>query len=354
MALEPPLQKNNQKVLSNQKFAINSHTGDTHRRSIAAMTAANRTLIDQYIDYLRYEVNASARTSGSYERILHEWQEFVCGTGPTATDFQPQNVTVADIRAWAAIMAEHGLSMRTVKWKLSALRSFYTYLCRHHGYKANPAADVILARTPSRLPDFLLETETMAALADEDTPGGADYDNAAADFETVRNHLMVSMLYETGMRASELIGLTDTAVDTGRNTLRVLGKRNKERSIPFGDKMHEAINRYRDLRTQTVGVTVTDTFFVRPDGRPIYYAILNKAVHAALDGRVNSPRRTPHALRHSFATDMLNHGADITSVQRLLGHASLATTQIYTHVTYRELQNNYKLAHPRALKTQKP
>lgn len=343
----------------------------------------NRTLVRQFTDYLAHEVNASQRTVDSYGRILAVWTaSLMADNGSHGPDTEPDlpletfaGVTPTDLRAYTAEMTRRGLSVRTVHWHMSAIRSFYTYLCRYHGLTANPAADVQLARLPKRLPDFLLEGETLAAL-DDTAPSSDRSDrsdqsssltpdpsslnlppsplNPKDRFNEVRDHLMVVMLYETGMRASELVGLEDSAVDITRLSLRVLGKRNKERTIPFGAHLAQEIVEYRRLRTDTVGVSATDTFFVRADGRPIYYAMLNKAVHAVLDGRVHARKRSPHALRHSFATDMLNHGADINAVQRLLGHASLGTTQIYTHVTYRELQNNYKLAHPRAQKHQEP
>ncbi|MDE6131284.1 MAG: tyrosine-type recombinase/integrase, partial [Muribaculaceae bacterium] len=158
------------------------------------------------------------------------------------------------------------------------------------------------------------------------------------------------MFYTTGMRAAELIGLRDADVDTRRCELKVLGKRNKERIIPFGQELQEMIELYRTLREKEIPGLQADEFFVRPDGQPVYYVLVNKAVHSLLDGRVSATKRSPHVLRHSCATDMLNNGADLTAVQRLLGHASLATTQIYTHLSIRDLKNNYKLAHPRAQK----
>lgn len=154
------------------------------------------------------------------------------------------------------------------------------------------------------------------------------------------------MLYSTGMRASELTGLLDADVDTRRGELKVLGKRNKERIIPFGDELTQMITLYRTLRP----ASTARQFFLQPDGTQLDYRRLLGIVRGELAGRVRASRPTPHALRHSFATDMLNGGADITAVQRLLGHASLATTQIYTHLSYSELQHNYKLAHPRAQK----
>lgn len=309
------------------------------------MTASKsaKNLAAQFIAYLSHELNYSARTTESYRKILREWLSFLSVSGKTdIADLDLAAVTSGDIRAWAVELSESGITVRTVRWKMSAICSFFTYLCRYHHFKLNPAADVNLASVPKRLPAFILQAETMHALSDN----GIDRD----DFTEFRDHLIVTMLYETGMRAAEIIGLEDSAVDLTRHELRVIGKRNKERVIPVGDAICDAIRRYRMLRTRTVGVSATDTFFVRPDGRPIYYGLLNRVVHKALDGNVSSAKRSPHALRHSFATDMLNNGADINAVQRLLGHASLATTQIYTHITYRELQNNYKLAHPRALK----
>lgn len=300
-------------------------------------------LIAQFIEYMRCELNRSPRTVASYGDVLDEWRAFTLGDDPDPSSFDPLQVTVNDIRAWIVSMSSAGVSARTLKWKLSALRSFYTYLCKHHGATSNPAAEVVVARVHPSLPSFIAEDEINLALK-------ADAPADGSDFTDVRNHLIVTMFYETGMRASELVGLRDEAVDLSRSELKVLGKRNKERMIPFGDNLAEMIRRYRSLRSRTTGIDATDGFFTRSDGRDVYYGLVNKVVHGALDGRVNSPRRSPHVLRHSFATDMLNNGADINAVQKLLGHASLATTQIYTHITYRELQNNYSLAHPRAKK----
>lgn len=300
-------------------------------------------LTAQFIEYMRSELNRSPRTVASYGAVLDEWCAFTLGATSDKSLFNPLEVTVNDIRAWIVSMSSAGVSARTLKWKLSALRSFYAYLCKHHGATSNPAAEVTVARVRPALPSFIAEEEINSTL-DAETPA------EDADFTEVRNHLIVTMFYETGMRASELVGLRDDAVDLSRSELKVLGKRNKERIIPFGEKLAEMICQYRSLRARTTGMDVTEEFFTRADGRNVYYGLVNKVVHKALDGRVNSPRRSPHVLRHSFATDMLNNGADINAVQKLLGHASLATTQIYTHITYRELQNNYSLAHPRAKK----
>ncbi len=158
------------------------------------------------------------------------------------------------------------------------------------------------------------------------------------------------MIYSTGLRCSEIQGLMDKDVDTARGELKVLGKRNKERIIPFGKELSDMITTYRKLRDGTVGSTCQNEFFVRESGEPLYRKLIYNVVHKALAGNTVASRQSPHVLRHSFATDMLNNGADLYAVQQLLGHQSLATTQVYTHITYRELKQNYQQAHPRALK----
>ncbi len=284
----------------------------------------------------------SEHTTRAYLDDLNSFVAFCVGDD-RSTDFDPENVTSADVRAWTAELADNNMSPRSIKRHISSLRAFYRFLARQQKLTHDPTQGIISARIPQALPRFIVPEQTAAIL-----------DNAYKDHENnfieTRDNLILNMLYSTGMRASELIGLEDVDVDTTRRELKVLGKRNKERIIPFGNELAALIEKYRHLRTETIGLSSTDSFFVRPDGQPIYYGLLNRVVHSMLDGRVSSPRRSPHVLRHSFATDMLNNGAELNAVQHLLGHASLATTQIYTHLTYRELQNNYQQAHPRAKK----
>lgn len=295
-----------------------------------------------FTDYLALELGRSPHTVRAYSGDICAFVSF-CTCTPE--EFDPSSVTSADVRAWGAELADSGMSPRSVKRHISSIRAFYRFLSRRRGLTADPTRGVATVRSPQTLPRFIAPDQT-AAILDEDC---ADRD--ADDFTELRDSLILNMLYSTGIRAAEIISLEDLAVDTGRRELKVLGKRNKERIVPFGAELAGLIDRYRSLRADVTGVSSTDTFFVRPDGRPIYYGLLNRIVHAELDGRVSSPKRSPHVLRHSFATDMLNNGADLNAVQQLLGHASLATTQIYTHLTYRELQHNYQQAHPRAKKS---
>lgn len=304
-------------------------------------------LFEDFITYIRCELNLSVHTVLSYSLDISQWLQFAaanslgCPHGSRPDNVDHGAITVADIRLWVAYMASEKISQRTIRHKIQALRAFYRFMVRKGILEVNPAADITTARLPKTLPSHIRPDESRYCF---DEPYDSD------NFEEVRNRLIVTMFYSTGMRAAELIGLLDADVDTRRCELKVLGKRNKERIIPFGSELQQMIELYRSLRDRTVPGATPREFFVRPGGEPVYYGLVNKAVHAMLDGRVTSARRSPHVLRHSCATDMLNNGADLTAVQRLLGHASLATTQIYTHLSIRDLKNNYKLAHPRAQK----
>lgn len=295
-------------------------------------------MIGQFLDYLRFELGYSQNTVDAYRRDLSQWEQEVTSGGKY--DFRPETVTLSDIRFWVLSLSRDGATPRTVRRKVQALRAFYKWMMRFKGLKANPAAEVVLPKLDKPLPVHIRQEETIAAIE-------APFDNA--DFEAVRDSLILDMLYSTGMRCSELTSLLDSSVDTSKAELRVRGKRNKDRIIPFGRDLAERIVAYRELKDQTVGRD-TDEFFVRPDGRPLYRKLVYNVVHSSLSGTAHATRLSPHVLRHSFATDMLNNGADLDAVRNLLGHESLATTQIYTHITYRDLKNSYQQAHPRAKK----
>lgn len=296
-------------------------------------------LINEFLTYTRCELNLSAHTVLSYKTDLEQWRDYATDHGHY--DFDPTDITVADIRSWLATMAADGITPRTIRRKTQALRAFYRFMVKRHGMQSNPATEIVLAKTPKPLPVYVAPGETNKMLDTE-----IDTDNFAA----VRNRLILTMLYSTGMRREELITLLDADVDTTKGELKVLGKRNKERIIPFGKELTDLISNYRQLRSRDV-VSSPERFFVKDDGEPLYAKLVYNLVHEAMaEAGVHASRMSPHVLRHSFATDMLNNGAELPAVQKLLGHQSLATTQIYTHITYRELQQNYKLAHPRATK----
>lgn len=295
-------------------------------------------MIDAFLKYLRNELAKSPATVAAYGSDLRQWSDYATAGG--RYPLEPMSTATDDLRLWVASLAKNGCSQRTIRRKVQSLRAFFQFLMLRHGLKENPAAEIEPAKLPKTLPVIVRPAETAAVLNEEIDLG---------DFTEVRNRLIVLMIYSTGMRCSEVVGLKDLNVDTAKGELKVLGKRNKERIIPFGNELTQMINTYRMLRNDIAG-TDTEPFFVRPDGEPLYRKLVYDVVHNALAGIVHASRLSPHVLRHSFATDMLNNGANLTAVQQLLGHNSLATTQIYTHVSYRDISNNYQLAHPRALK----
>lgn len=296
-------------------------------------------MLASFLTYIRCELNFSAHTVSAYTHDLQQWADFATGGAPN--NLQPHDVTANDLRLWIASLAKSGDAPRTIRRKIQALRAFFRYMMRYHGMTYNPAAELTLAKTDKPLPVYVRPNETDAIL-------NAPLDTG--DFNETRNRLIIDMIYSTGLRCSEIQGLMDKDVDTARGELKVLGKRNKERIIPFGKELSDMITTYRKLRDDTVGTTAPNEFFVRESGEPLYRKLIYNVVHKALAGNTVASRQSPHVLRHSFATDMLNNGADLYAVQQLLGHQSLATTQVYTHITYRELKQNYQQAHPRALK----
>ncbi|MCM1355738.1 MAG: tyrosine-type recombinase/integrase [Staphylococcus sp.] len=303
-------------------------------------------LIEQFLEYLRLELNYSRLTVDAYGADLKAWAEFATDGRPGELD--PMSVTTSDLRLWIGSLAAEKCGPRTIRRKASALRSFFRFLMRRHGLASNPASGLTLAKVPKDLPVYIRPEDTARILDEESGEAG--------EFRSVRDRLIVDLLYSTGMRCSELVGLLDVDVDTVKGELKVLGKRNKERIIPIGPELMESIDAYRSLRDSSPSTSIslsdpTAPLMVREDGQPLYRRLVYTVVHRALaEGNVHAARLSPHVLRHSFATDMLNSGAPISSVQQLLGHSSLASTQIYTHVTYSELKHNYQLAHPRALK----
>lgn len=301
-------------------------------------------VIDRFLKYLEAELNLSPNTVSAYGRDLRSWADYA--TGGSRHELRVGDVTTSDIRSWLAQQSKAGCGAATLRRKAQSLRSFYKYLMRHEGISANPAADIIPAKMARSLPVQIKESETVSMLDNVIS----STDNDPDSFTSVRDSLILEMLYATGMRCSELTDLRDDAVDTISATMRVIGKRRKERVIPFGRPLAEAIDNYRQLRSQ-IADSETPALFVSLRGRPMNRRSVYSIVHNAMaEAGIHASRLSPHVMRHSCATDMLNNGADLNTVSRLLGHASLATTQIYTHLTYRDLQTNYEHAHPRAKK----
>ena len=292
--------------------------------------------LELFLRYLRYEKNYSSCTVLFYRKDLEQFAAF---RSSMRSDADEAPVESDDVRNWIVLLSEQGLSPRTISRKISALRSYYKYEQSRGAVEKNPVDGVKLPKTRKVLPAFV-RPEMMDKLL--------DVESQPLRFEAIRDKLIISMLYETGMRRAELLGLRDAAVDNTVCELRVLGKRNKERIIPYGAALQEAIEQYRQERS--VLPVVSDRFFVRSSGEPMYDKLIYRIVHNELKGVSTLPKKSPHVLRHSFASAMLNDGAGINSVKELLGHSSLASTEVYTHITFEELKQSYKRAHPRAEK----
>ena len=238
---------------------------------------------------------------------------------------------------WIGVLADK-YAATSVNRKLSSLKAFYRYLLRRKIVETDPAEALSGLKRKKILPVFV-RTREMDRLLDEIDFG--------ASFEGVRNRLMIEVLYSTGMRLSELINLKDADVDFGMSVLKVLGKRNKQRLIPFGEELRQDMMDYVEVRDCCCR-NKDSYFFLRKDGKKVYPSLVYSVVKNGLAKVVTLRKRSPHVLRHSFATSMLNNGASLTSVKELLGHERLTTTEIYTHTTFDELKKIYKQAHPRA------
>jgi integrase/recombinase XerC len=236
------------------------------------------------------------------------------------------------------MLDEEGKDVSTVNYGgLSPLRTFYKYLRRMGWVDVNPMEKVVAPKMPKKLPSFVREAE-MDRLLDEmkdDT-----------SFEGIRDRLIVMMFYETGIRRAELLSLKDADIDLRTMQLKVTGKRNKQRIVPFGEELKGQVAQYLSVRNELLKNT-PERLFVKKDGKPVSYANVGVIVKKNLSLVTQQKKRTPHVLRHSFATAMLNNDADLGSIQKLLGHENLATTEIYTHLSFEELKNVYKNAHPR-------
>ena len=272
-------------------------------------------LTDSFLDYLRYERNYSDDTVKAYGEDIRQFQEF---GGEDIGLQSPSEVVVDVVREWMIHLMNLGYATTSVNRKLSSLRSYYKYLLRKGEVKVDPLHKITGPKNKKNLPVFLKESEMNRLLDDVDFGEG---------FEGCRDHLVIAMFYATGMRLSELIGLDDGDVDFAASVIKVTGKRNKQRLIPFGEELRAEMEAYVKQRDESVPVR-SGAFFVRKTGERLYPNIVRKIVTRNLSKVVTVKKRSPHVLRHTFATSMLNHDAELGAIKELLGHESLATTEI--------------------------
>jgi len=291
-------------------------------------------VIELFLHYLRYERNRSELTVKRYGTSLHDFEAYFQSLDP-GLDWASVDADI--IRGWMESLMEKGNIASTVNTGLSALRSFYRFALARKLVDRDPAHALTGPKKRKPLPQFVREGE-MDALLDQQQWGD--------DFNDVRARTIIILLYEAGLRRAELIGLDDVDVDFAAGQLKVTGKRNKQRIIPFGTEMAEQLRHYIEVRDHEVG-SLEGALIVSNTGKRISASKVYSTVRENLSMVTTMKKRSPHVLRHSFATAMLNNGAGLESVRQLLGHESIETTEIYTHTTFEQLKRVYKESHPR-------
>ena len=293
-------------------------------------------MVERFLDYLRYERNRSVLTVQRYEKALRAFEAYFKNKD---SQLSWESIDSDVIRDWMESMMDNGAMASTVNNCLSAVRSFFRYALSRKLVTKDPAHVVKGPKKEKPLPHFVRERE-MDELLDEKR---WDADN----IKDVRARTILILFYETGIRLAELIGLDDEDIDFVQHQLKVTGKRNKQRLVPFGEELEQALRNYIAMRNQQL-VREDRALFVNDKGKRVGRTLVSNIVRDNLALVSTMKTRTPHVLRHSFATAMLNNGAGLESVKKLLGHASIATTEIYTHTTFEQLKRIYKKAHPRA------
>jgi len=291
-------------------------------------------IVDDFLTYLQAEKNYSLLTQQCYRDDLQAFEKFF---RQMDSDLQWETVDADVVRDWMEEMMDKGNTATTINRRLSALRSFYRFALARHYVTRDPVHNITGPKKAKPLPQFVKESE-MDRLLDQ-----CQWENT---FKDVRARTILMMFYVTGLRVSELVSLDDTMVDWVNSQLKVTGKRDKQRVIPFGEELRVALRSYLSLRDQEVR-RQGDALFVTEKGERMTADKVRRLVQHYLTGVTTLKKRSPHVLRHSFATAMLNHEAGLETVKKLLGHQSLSTTEIYTHTTFEQLKKVYKSAHPR-------
>lgn len=295
-------------------------------------------VISDFVHYISSEKRFSQHTIRAYKTDLESFQEFL------KEYFHIEDLTHADhnnVRSWLVELKKNGIANRTINRKISTLKSFFRFLLRNDVIEINPMSKVVGPKSGKRLPEFV-EKEKIQLILD------APEDINDSQFETSRDYLIMELLYATGIRLSELINIKDFDIDRSNGQLKVLGKRNKERIIPLPKALLVSIQEYIKERENLQLANQKKYLFLTARGKELYPKLVYRLVNRRIGEVSSQSKRSPHVLRHTFATHLLNNGADLNAVKELLGHANLSATQVYTHNTFEKLKNIYKQAHPRA------
>ena len=292
------------------------------------------TRIDDFLKYLQAEKRYAVHTIKAYKNDLNQFHAFC-----QETDREGMDLHFRVIRSWVVSLMDSGYSSRTVHRKLTSLSTYCSYLIKEGQLDSNPVERVLKPKLNKRVPAFVEEGK-MDLLLDE-------YDFGEG-FTGTRNRLVLDMLYQTGMRRSELIGLKTGSINREGKSVKVMGKRGKERIIPVGDELLASVEKYMVVRSEVMADKAGNSLIVTEKGGAAYDKLVYRIVNNYLSMVTTLDKKSPHVLRHTFATHMLNRGADLNAIKELLGHANLSATQVYTHNTYKKLKSSYNQAHPRA------
>ncbi len=292
--------------------------------------------ISSFINYLSFEKRYSSNTIEAYSRDLNFFFQYL----DAQYEFNdPLSVEKIHVRSWIAHMIEKKLTARSVNRKLSVIRSYYKFFQRSGEIKINPTTGIAAMKTPKRLPSFVKEEEAAHLLR---------LDVFSEDFEGQRDALILSILYNCGLRRDELINLKEGDIDESAGQIRVTGKGNKRRIIPVSRKLIDQVNRYKFVKSEEMKYSISEYLFISKKGTKLYPKFVYNLVHKYLSMVTTIEKRSPHILRHTFATHLSNNGADLNAIKELLGHSSLAATQIYTHNSIERLKEVYNLSHPKS------
>lgn len=291
-----------------------------------------------FTDYLLLEKNYSKLTVNAYQNDLEDFSDFIKAEYETNSINQ---VNYSQIRSWIVLLVENGLANRSINRKVSALNTYYKFLLKTGDIDTNPLSKHKALKTSKKIQVPFSETEINTVLDDL---------NFADDFESVRDKFIIELFYSTGIRRIELVQLTLSSLDLSNNTLKVLGKRNKERIVPLLKSVMQTAVKYLNLRDTLETILDDEQLFLTKKGVKIYETLVYRIINEYFSLASSKVKKSPHILRHSFATHLLNQGADLNAVKELLGHSSLAATQVYTHNSIAELKKVYINAHPRSKK----